>query len=438
MQVQNEVLTKLKDVSTFVGYTKTSAKGTVLAILQDGQKVENLKEGAEGQIIFSETPFYSESGGQVADSGFWTNDTMIAEVSDVQKAPNGQGLHQVKIVKGSIKVGDVCFGQIHEKNRNDITKNHTATHLLHQALKDVLGTHVNQAGSQVAPERLRFDFTHFGAIEEEELKQIEAIVNEKIWASIPLQIESMPIADAKAKGAMALFGEKYGEIVRVVEIGDYSLELCGGCHVTNTNAIGLFKVVSESGIGAGIRRIEAVTGEYAYHHMNLYLTLANDLAKQVKSTVKELPSRITQLQNEIRTLQKVNTSLTGKLSHMEVASLVHKAQNVNGVSVIAAVVPDVDMNHLRQMVDDLKNQSDSVIIVLGCTNGEKVNLSVGITKDLVEKGYHAGKLIKEVATLCGGGGGGRPDMAQAGGKNPSALGVAIDSVTRFVEAQGKQ
>ena len=438
MQVQNEVLTNLKDASTFVGYTQMSAEGKVIAIIKDGQKVEQLAVGEEGQVMFSETPFYSESGGQVADLGIWENGQMHAEVSDVKKAPNGQALHQMKIVSGSLKVGDVCHGQINEENRRAITKNHTATHLLHQALKDVLGTHVNQAGSQVTADRLRFDFTHFAAIDETDVEKIENIVNEKIWASLPLHIENMKIADAKAKGAMALFGEKYGEIVRVVQIGDYSLELCGGCHVTNTNIIGLFKIVSESGIGTGVRRIEAVTGAYAYRHMNTYLTLANDLAKQVKSTVRELPTKVQQLQNEIRSLQKANESLTSKLSHMEVANLVHKAVNVDGVSVIAAAVPSVDMNHLRQMVDDLKNQSESVIIVLGCTNENKVNLSVGITKDLVAKGYHAGKLIKEVASVCGGGGGGRPDMAQAGGKNPAALPAAIEAVAGFVKQQGNQ
>ena len=437
MQVQNEILTELKDESTFVGYTKVAATGTVVAILQDGKKVDMLEKDQEGQVVFNETPFYSESGGQVADTGIWTNDTVTAEVLDVQKAPNGQGLHQVKITKGTLKIGDTCLGQIDKQKRNAIIKNHTATHLLHQALKDVLGTHVNQAGSQVAPERLRFDFSHFGAIEETELKQIETIVNEKIWASIPLEIESMPIAEAKKKGAMALFGEKYGEIVRVVSIGDYSLELCGGCHVSNTNVIGLFKIVSESGIGAGIRRIEAVTGEYAYRYMNMYAELAEHLAKQAKSTVKGLPAKIAQLQTELRTLQKTNESLIAKISHMQSANLIHQVKDVGGVSVIAAVVPSVDMNHLRQMVDDLKNRIESVIIVLGCTDGEKVNLTIGITKDLVKQGYHAGKLIKEVAAICGGGGGGRPDMAQAGGKNPDSLHTAIEAVTSLVQEQKK-
>lgn len=437
MQVQNEILTELKDESTFVGYTKVAATGTVVAILQDGKKVDMLEKDQEGQVVFNETPFYSESGGQVADTGIWTNDTVTVEVLDVQKAPNGQGLHQVKITKGTLKIGDTCLGQIDKQKRNAIIKNHTATHLLHQALKDVLGTHVNQAGSQVAPERLRFDFSHFGAIEETELKQIETIVNEKIWASIPLEIESMPIAEAKEKGAMALFGEKYGEIVRVVSIGDYSLELCGGCHVSNTNVIGLFKIVSESGIGAGIRRIEAVTGEYAYRYMNMYAELAEHLAKQAKSTVKGLPAKIAQLQTELRTLQKTNESLTAKISHMQSANLIHQVKDVGSVSVIAAVVPSVDMNHLRQMVDDLKNRIESVIIVLGCTDGEKVNLTIGITKDLVKQGYHAGKLIKEVAAICGGGGGGRPDMAQAGGKNPDSLHTAIEAVTSLVQEQKK-
>jgi alanyl-tRNA synthetase len=320
------------------------------------------------------------------------------------------------------------------ENRVKIIKNHTATHLLHRALKDVLGEHVNQAGSLVEPDRLRFDFSHFGQITAEELEQVERIVNEKIWRNIEVNISLKPIAEAKEMGAMALFGEKYGDIVRVVRVGDYSLELCGGCHVPNTSVIGLFKIVSEGGIGAGTRRIEAVTGESAYKSLNDQVGLLKDAAEKLKTNPKDMGSRIEGLLAEIKQLQRENESLAAKLGNIEAGSLVSNAKQIEGVTVLSAKVQAAEMNNLRNMADDLKQKLGSAVIVLGSVHDGKVNLIAAVTKDLIEKGFHAGKLIKEVATRCGGGGGGRPDMAQAGGKDPEKLDAALQFVDEWVKS----
>ncbi|WP_077618906.1 alanine--tRNA ligase [Bacillus sinesaloumensis] len=433
MQVQSGVLGDVKVESTFVGYDELEAQSTVLVIVKDGEIVEHASEGDEVQLILDNTPFYAESGGQIADEGTIENSTTKVIVKDVQKAPNGQNLHRVLIEKGTLANGDQLRAKVNQENRSGVVKNHTATHLLHQALKDVLGAHVNQAGSLVTANRLRFDFSHFGQIKPEELEQIETIVNEKVWSSIPVQIDYKSLTEAKEMGAMALFGEKYGEIVRVVQVGDYSLELCGGCHVPNTSTIGLFKIVSESGIGAGTRRIEAVTGEAAYHAINNQVKILEEAAALLKTKPTEVTGRIEVMQQEIRNLQRENESLSAKLGNIEAGSLVDKAKEIHGVTVLYSQVDAQDMNNLRSMVDDLKQKLGSAVIVLGSVNDGKVNITAGVTKDLIEKGFHAGKLIKEVATRCGGGGGGRPDMAQAGGKNPDQLESALQYVEEWVK-----
>jgi alanyl-tRNA synthetase len=396
--------------------------------------VDEASSGEEVQLMLDVTPFYAESGGQIADRGVLEGEGVTIHVKGVQKAPNGQNLHHVVIKMGTIKTNQKVTATIEAENRMKIIKNHTATHLLHQALKDVLGEHVNQAGSLVEQDRLRFDFSHFGQIKPEELEQIEKIVNEKIWRSIEVDISLKPIAEAKAMGAMALFGEKYGDIVRVVRVGDYSLELCGGCHVPNTSVIGLFKIVSEGGIGAGTRRIEAVTGESAYKSLNEQVGLLKESAEKLKSNPKDIVNRIDSLLMEIKQLQKENESLATKLGNIEAGNLVSKAKEIDGIMVLAAKVQGADMNNLRNMADDLKQKLGSVVIVLGSAHEGKVNLIAAVTKDLIEKGYHAGKLIKEVASRCGGGGGGRPDMAQAGGKDPEKLDAALQFVDEWVKS----
>ncbi|MGM0835856.1 MAG: alanine--tRNA ligase [Bacillota bacterium] len=434
MQVQSGILGEIRSQSTFVGYDQLSNTSTISVIVKNGELVDSAKAGDEVQVILSETPFYAESGGQVADHGYVAGESGRGFVKDVQKAPNGQNLHTILVEEGVLNREQTVKAEVHANNRAQIIKNHTATHILHQALKDVLGTHVNQAGSQVTADRLRFDFSHFGQVTQEEIEKIEGIVNEKIWASLEVVIENKSITEAKAMGAMALFGEKYGDIVRVVQVDDYSLELCGGCHVQNTSVIGLFKIVSESGIGAGTRRMEAVTGEGAYRLLNDQVQLLKDAAAKLKTKPQEVGSRIDVLLSDMKELQRENQSLAAKLGNIEASSLSDKAKEVNGVTMLVSKVAGTDMNNLRTMVDDLKNKLGSAIIVLASVQDGKVNISAGVTKDLIEKGHHAGKIVKEVATRCGGGGGGRPDMAQAGGKNPEQVDSALQSVEECIKS----
>lgn len=436
MQTQGGALSELTVASEFIGYTTLSTDAKVEAIIIDNQLVKEAQEGVTCQVVLDRTPFYAESGGQINDEGTLTADTVKARVIDVQKGPHGQNVHQVLIEAGTLHVGDQVAAEVDQQGRNATIKNHTATHLLHQALKDVLGTHVNQAGSLVSPERLRFDFTHISSITAEELERIEQIVNEQIWSNLPVSISNMKIAEAKELGAMALFGEKYGDIVRVVNVEGFSIELCGGCHVGNTAEIGLFKILSESGIGAGTRRIEAVTGRGAYQYLNQQLSTLKEVAQAVKSPqLHETPARVEGVLAQLKESQREAESLRTKLGNIEAGTLTEQVQEIKGVKLLATQVSATDMDNLRGMVDELKNKLGSAVIVLGSVEGDKVNIVAGVTKDLMSQGFHAGKIVKEVATRCGGGGGGRPDMAQAGGKEPAKLGEALSIVASVVEGQ---
>ncbi|MDA1759899.1 alanine--tRNA ligase [Bacillus thuringiensis] len=437
MQVQGGVLGEVKVASEFVGYGTVATESNVVALVKNGEYTDSLQAGEEGQLMLDVTPFYAESGGQIADRGYLLADGVKVLVKDVQKAPNGQNLHKVVVEEGTLTKDAAVKAIIDTKNRSSVVKNHTATHLLHQALKDVLGTHVNQAGSLVTSERLRFDFSHFGQVQADELEKIERMVNEKIWESIDVEISQKAIEEAKEMGAMALFGEKYGDVVRVVQVGDYSLELCGGCHVDNTASIGIFKIVAESGIGAGTRRIEAVTGKSAYELMNDQVGLLKEAAGKMKTNPKDILTRVDGLFVEVKQLQKENESLAAKLSNIEAGNLTDSVMTVDGVNVLAAKVNVADMNNLRTMMDDLKNKLESAVVVLASVNDDKVNILAGVTKDLIGQGYHAGKLVKEVASRCGGGGGGRPDMAQAGGKNPAQVEEALAFVQEYVKSVSK-
>lgn len=335
MHVQDEVLGKLDVESEFIGYDRLESDTKIVALLKDGELVDCAKKDEEVLIFLQETPFYAESGGQIADHGIITNSNGKASVKHVQKSPKSQNIHRTVVEEGELRVGDLVKAVVDSESRNLVIKNHTATHLLHQALKDVLGAHVNQAGSLVAADRLRFDFSHFNAVSIEELNQIEKIVNEKIWDSISLDISYKSLKEAKEMGAMALFGEKYGEIVRVVRIGDYSLELCGGIHVRNTSEIGLFKIVSEGGIGAGTRRIEAVTSKFAYQFLSEKVHLLQNTAQLVKTKDEKVPERVEALFQEIKALQKENESLSAKLSNLEVSSILEQVEEVSGIKVLA-------------------------------------------------------------------------------------------------------
>ncbi|MBU5262858.1 alanine--tRNA ligase [Bacillus atrophaeus] len=434
MQVQGGALRDVTVESTFVGYTNTKSDSSVVELLQDGELIEEAHEGETVQILLNETPFYAESGGQIGDKGYLRSAQAVVRITDVQKAPNGQNVHEGLVESGTLQKGMHVTAEVEDHMRSGVIKNHTATHLLHQALKDVLGSHVNQAGSLVTENRLRFDFSHFGQVTKEELERIEVIVNEKIWESIPVSIDLKPINEAKEMGAMALFGEKYGDIVRVVQVGGYSLELCGGCHVKNTAEIGLFKIVSESGIGAGTRRIEAVTGQGAYLEMNSQIGLLKQVAGELKTNVKDVPKRVAALQADLKEAQRENESLLAKLGNAEAGAILSNVKDISGVKVLAEKVNAKDMNHLRTMVDELKAKLGSAVVVLGAVQNDKVNISAGVTKDLIDKGLHAGKLVKQAAEMCGGGGGGRPDMAQAGGKQPEKLQDALTSVEEWVKS----
>ena len=436
MKVQGGPLAEFTDKSEFIGYDQLSAEARIIAIVADNAFVDAAGVDEKVLIVLDRTPFYAESGGQVSDSGLLTaRGGVVAEVLGLTKAPYGQHVHQVAVTSGVLRVGDAVTAAVNAAERSDTIKNHTATHLLHKALKEVLGEHVNQAGSLVGPDRLRFDFSHFGAVTTEELADIERRVNEQIWLGTELDISLKPIAEAKALGAMALFGEKYGDIVRVVRVGDYSLELCGGCHVRNTSQIGLFKLVSEGGIGSGVRRIEAVTGKGAYQYLDEQLNVLKQAAALLKSNVADVPKRIEAAQAEARQLQRDNESLQGKLSRLEAADLVGQAKSVGGVTLLAAQVNAAGMDALRGVADELKLKLGSAVLALGAIDGDKVNLIVAVTPDLVGRGLHAGKLIKDLAAICGGGGGGKPELAQAGGKDPSKLGEAIAAAERLVSGQ---
>lgn len=434
MQVQDDTLRNVTDRSEFVGYEQLTVEDAkVLVIIRENERADDASEGETVKIILDRTPFYAESGGEVSDTGRITGETAVLFVKDVQKAPNGQNLHTCVIEKGRIHAGETVKAAVDTGMRLSAQKNHTATHLLHQALKDTLGRHVNQAGSYVSPDRLRFDFSHFGQVTEDELEQVERIVNEKIWEQLPVTTSQMPLDEAKALGAMALFGEKYGKIVRVVKSGDYSLELCGGCHVKNTAELGLFTIVSESGIGAGTRRIEALTGKSAYEKMKQDKLELKNIGRLLKVSPDQIPERLDVLQQQMRDLEKENAAIMSKLGNAKANELEQSVKQMGAVSFIAAQVDSMDMNQLRTMADHLKSHFHSLIVVLASVEGGKVYLVSGVTKDLVAKGYHAGKIIKHVAALCGGGGGGRPDMAQAGGRRPEKVAEALQTVAGLIE-----
>ncbi|WP_019415515.1 alanine--tRNA ligase [Paenisporosarcina sp. TG20] len=434
MQIQSEVLGNIKEESQFIGYDTVASNAKVLVIVRDGERVDMAQEGDNVKVVLDQTPFYSESGGQIADLGSIENDLFKGLVKDVQKAPNGQNLHSVTIVSGELTTGADVTATVDQVQRKSTIKNHTATHLLHQALKEVLGTHVNQAGSYVGPDRLRFDFSHFGQVTKEELIKIERIVNEKIWDDIQVLTGYHGIDDAKQMGAMALFGEKYGDIVRVVSIGRYSLELCGGCHVSSTSQIGFFKLLNENGIGAGTRRIEAITGKSAYESIKDDEHILEDAASILKTNSKDLVARVQGLQQELRQVQRENDSLSAKMANNQASSILEKAKQLDGVMVLSARVQAKDNNQLRQMMDDLKTKMNQAVIVLGAVEGDKVMLIAGVTNDLVGGKYHAGNIVKHVAEQCDGKGGGRPDMAMAGAKNSSKLEGALQSVYDYVES----
>ena len=421
--------------SEFVGYDALTVKSSIAAIGNGAEWKDALGEGEEGTIITLKTPFYATMGGQCADTGIIVCGGSEFVVEDTVKLPGDRIGHVGRVTKGSIKTGDEAVLQVNEANRGDTCKNHSATHLLQKALRIVLGDHVEQAGSFVNGDRLRFDFSHSSAMTKEELEKTERIVNEQIGRSLPVVTEVMSIEEAKKTGAMALFGEKYGETVRVVRMGDFSTELCGGTHVANTGEVRLFKIVSESGVAAGVRRIEALTGNGV---MEYYGKLEQELAEAatiVKTAPTELLARLSHLMAELKTLHSENESLKSKAAKDALGDVMDQVQDVKGVKLLAVKVADVDMNGLRELGDQLKEKLiDGVVVLLSEKEG-KVNLIAMATDGAMAKGAHAGNLIKGIASLVGGGGGGRPNMAQAGGKNPAGIPDAIAEASKVLEGQ---
>ncbi len=421
--------------SAFVGYDNFTYTSKITALTTDTEVAEELVAGQAGTIFVEETPFYATSGGQAADTGVISAADAEFEVEDTIKLQGGKIGHVGKVTKGLFKVSDQVNLNIEKEKRSATGKNHSATHLLQKALRLVLGSHVEQAGSYVASDRLRFDFTHFSALTKEEINEVETIVNAEIAEALPVHTDIMTIEEAKKTGAMALFGEKYGDKVRVVSMGDFSKELCGGTHVSNTGTISVFKIVSETGVAAGVRRIEGLTalGVFAYYReIEKELNLA---AKTAKTEPVMLTKRIEALQDEIKVLQAENEKLKNKLAKDALGDVMKQVAEVKGVKLLAAKVPDVDMNGLRSLGDQLKDKMGDGVIILASAMGGKVNLIAMATDSAMAKGAHAGNLIKELAVLVGGGGGGRPNMAQAGGKNPAGMDSVMEKAPKVLESQ---
>ncbi|MDT1010182.1 alanine--tRNA ligase [Plesiomonas shigelloides] len=414
----------------FHGYTTTAHQGQVVALFREGQSVEQLRAGEEAIIVLNETPFYAESGGQVGDSGLLLADGVEFMVTDTQKYGQAFG-HVGKLMSGSVTVGDTLQAEVDAARRQSIRLNHSATHLLHAALRKVLGEHVAQKGSQVSADALRFDFSHLEAMKAEELREVERLVNAEIRRNHSVQTDVLDLDEAKAKGAMALFGEKYDEKVRVLTMGDFSVELCGGTHAARTGDIGLFRITSEGGVAAGVRRIEAVTGERAIAFTERQQDQLDEAAGLVKSDAFSVAEKVRGLLDRSKQLEKELQQLKDKLAAQESADLVHNAIEVKGKKLLVSLLKNGDAKALRTMVDDLKNQLGSGIVVLGLAQDDKVSLIAGVTKDLVGQ-VKAGELVSMLAAQVGGKGGGRPDMAQAGGSDAAALPAALDSVQAWV------
>ena len=438
LSVENAALYDSLDesvVSEFVGYDTLTAESDIAAMNNGTEWKDSLGEGEEGTIIVRRTPFYATMGGQCGDNGIITCGGSEFAVEDTVKLPGDRVGHIGRVTKGTIKTGDKAVLQVNEAQRGDTCKNHSATHLLQKALRMVLGDHVEQAGSFVNGDRLRFDFSHSSAMTKEELEKTERIVNEQIGLSLPVVTEVMSIEDAKKTGAMALFGEKYGERVRVVRMGDFSTELCGGTHVGNTGEVRLFKIVSESGVAAGVRRIEALTGNGVLAYYGKMEQELMEAAAIIKTVPAELLSRLSHLMAEMKALQSENESLKSKAAKEALGDVMDQVQDVKGVKLLAARVADVDMNGLRELGDQLKEKlSDGVVVLLSEKEG-KVNLIAMATEGAMAKGAHAGNLTKGIAAVVGGGGGGRPNMAQAGGKNPAGIEEAIAKAREILEGQ---
>ena len=431
--VYDEIDTSI--TTAFTGYDKLEDTSKVTVLTTESDIVDSLMEGQSGTIFVENTPFYATMGGQEGDKGVICTENGVFRVEDTIKLRGGKYGHVGTMESGIISKGDKVTLKVCTVGRADTCKNHSATHLLQKALKTVLGSHVEQKGSLVTPTRLRFDFAHFQPMTAEEIAKVEELVNKEIQAGLEVKTQVMGIEDAKKTGAMALFGEKYGDEVRVVSMGDFSIELCGGTHVANTSAITLFKIVSEAGVAAGVRRIEALTGNNVLDYYKEMETNLHNIAKQLKTSPAEIQDKIAHLQKEVKELHSENESLKSKMAQDSLGDVMDQVVEVKGVKVLASAVADVDMNGLRDLGDQLKEKLGEGVVVLASAKDGKVSLLAMATQGAMDKGAHAGNLIKAAAAIVGGGGGGRPNMAQAGGKKPEKIGEAIAKIPELVEGQ---
>ncbi|HEY1283034.1 MAG TPA: alanine--tRNA ligase, partial [Steroidobacteraceae bacterium] len=426
--------TSIDSRTLFQGYEGLDADGRVVALLKDGKAVEKLNSGEQGEVVLDRTPFYAEAGGQVGDAGELSGPGIRFIVEDTQKRGAAHS-HIGRVLEGRIALGDQLGAHVDGKRRRSTALNHTATHLLHAALRHVLGTHVQQKGSLVAPDRLRFDFSHFQALTPDELRQIEHLVNEQIRRNEPAETKVMNYEGAVASGAMALFGEKYEKDVRVLRIGDFSMELCGGTHVARAGDIGFFKIISEGGVAAGVRRVEALTGDGALEYVEQNESLIKEVAALVRGSREELGDKVRDALERIRQMEKEIRTLKDKLASGKGTDLASGAVDIHGVKVVATKVDGADAGALRNAVDQLKDRLKSAVVVLASVEGpSKVVLVAGVTKDLIAR-IKAGELVGSVAAQVGGRGGGRPDFAQAGGSDPAALDAALAAVESFVRTK---
>lgn len=422
--------------TSFAGYDVPSVSDAkIIALIANDEVADSAQADDSVSVLLDTTPFYAESGGQVGDHGIIETQTGRVVITDCIKVIGGKVAHVGEVVSGNVSVGQVATASIDMELRMATARNHSTTHLLQKALRTVLGTHVEQSGSYVSPERLRFDFTHFTSLTDEELKAVEKEVNHAIFASHAITAQEMSIAEARNKGAMALFGEKYGDVVRVVDMGGYSVELCGGAHLTNTAQAGSFKIVSENGIAAGVRRIEALTGTEALKHYQAQEDEIKEICRLVKATPDKLVARLESLLAEQKELARELEKLKAKMAGGAADDILGKKVDIAGVAVLVTEVKDTDANGMRTLGDQLKNKLGSGVIVLAGGSGDKVNLLAMATDDVVAKGVHAGNIIKAAAAVCGGGGGGRPNMAQAGGKDASKIGDALETAKALIATQ---
>lgn len=425
----------LKDcpATRFTGYTENEAKTHILHILIDGEEVSEAAAGAQAVLVLDETPFYAESGGQAGDTGIVSNGEAQFRVTNTTKTPTGVFLHTGIVVAGSFRAGEAVTGKIDISRRDAARRNHTAAHLLQAALRKTLGTHVEQAGQMVTAERMRFDFTHFSALTEEELRSIETEINEKVLAALPVKTEEMPIEEARQKGAMALFGEKYGDIVRVVSVPGVSMELCGGTHVDNTARLGLFRILSESSVAAGVRRVEAVTGDGVLDFIRQEQALLSETASALKVQNKEdIPSRVASLVAEVKRLEREVEILNVKIASVQTNSMLQSAKKIGKVRLIAIALDDTRPEAARKICDAAREKADDVVALVAVSAGNKLTFTCSCGKEAVAVGAHAGNIVREVAKIAGGNGGGRPDSAMAGGKDVSKRSEALLAAEKII------